>query len=203
MNEFERKGIGKVGLSGLLLIISTLVITNVWVYTHLQNTITNQKDSLQSQILDLQSQLDSKSVEITDLHSQIDKLEKLRDLVLNEIFWLTDPFHPFNYEWSGEWNLIATFEGTGETTTETFHVSPPSKRIWRLNWSFTGGEQAYFAFYVMQVVGSEELGIYNIHAGPYEGRTSYFFQEGYFFIKITHAEDVYTWKMVIEQLVWP
>jgi hypothetical protein len=62
LTDVQKKGIGKIGLIGLSVLIVMLVVSNIYVYTSLQNqvtTITTERNDLQSQLNSLNAQFNS------------------------------------------------------------------------------------------------------------------------------------------------
>jgi len=79
-------------------------------------------------------------------NSEYNKLEKLRN-VTDE---LKIPYNYYTGKWLGVWQTVKVFSGTGNVTTETFRISSPY-HLWRINFTFSGSEDACFGFDVYTV----------------------------------------------------
>jgi len=96
-----------------------------------------------------------------------------------------------------QWSVIDTFAGSTDKTTRVFEV--PSG-TWRINWTYTGGEFAYFSFFVFpedETVGYVEFvqsshpngsDVTHIYEGP-----------GGFHVKV-NAANIDEWTLIIEAL---
>jgi len=82
----------------------------------------------------LQAQLNKKDTEITSLKALLAE----RDIRISELEKLVPPYR------KGEWNLIATFQGQSEVTTNYFYVAGTELRI---NWTWTS-RKGYASFSV-------------------------------------------------------
>jgi len=92
------------------------------------SALEQQISQLEGQVSTLESQVQEKDNQISDLTSQIAELERLVPPLTK-----------------GEWNTIIILTGSTDKTTELFHI--PSE-TWRINWTYTGGSLAVFAFFV-------------------------------------------------------
>ena len=103
---------------------------------NLQDQLENkdtQISNLQAQIAALESQTSEKDSQIASLQSQISELESQID----ELQKLMPPIR------KGEWNLITTFQGKSETTTDYYYVAGTELRI---NWTWASSVEEFARF---------------------------------------------------------
>jgi len=140
-----------------------------------------QISELEGQIESLQGQIEEKDTQIANLQSQIEELESL--------------IPPLR---KGEWNVIATFTGSTDKTTELFHI--PSG-TWRINWTYTGGELAVFGFFVYPE-GETTLYVESLATmGSSQSDTTYIYDgPGNFYIQLS-AANIEEWTLTIEAFI--
>lgn len=114
----------------------------------------NQVSNLQSQISNkdaqistLQTQIETRNTEITSLQAQVSEKESEITYLQSRIDELEALVPPYT---KGEWNLLKTFSGSTERTTELFII--PSSEI-KIGWDLKPGSYASFSIWLYDEQG--------------------------------------------------
>ena len=95
-----------------------------------------------------------------------------------------------------QWTIVKTWKGSGIKKTEPFTIS---NRRWRIIWSYTSASDACFMQIWTQRPTSdapEDL-VANVANEASGGETSYFYNQGEFYIDVNAADC--NWKIIVEE----
>lgn len=127
----------KIGIVGTLIGLLVGVVLGYSISPFLQ---TIQTQNLQNQINALQSQISQKESQIQTLQNQISEKDSQIQTLQQQVSELETLIGPIR---KGDWNLVATFDGSSEVITDYFYVMGTDLRI---NWTWVSSYEQYAYF---------------------------------------------------------